>query len=147
MNIVLNKYATAILQFVLVLVVALQAALSGGLDLVEVWQLAALTVANIGTYFVPLLKSGWIGLGKTAVAVLGAAVTAIIPLVYGVWTAETFIIVVLAALNALASEAGVAIRLDSVREQLAAPETSNVVPVAVDQPAVTAVEPVNKMGR
>lgn len=141
MNIVLNKYATALLQFVLVLVLAVQASMSEGISTVEAWQLGAVAIANVGTYFVPLLSSGWIGAGKTGVAILGAIVAAIIPLVNNAWTAETITIVILAGLNALAAQAGVGIRVDSSKAQLAAPEVADVVPVTVDVDAVKAAVP------
>lgn len=135
-----NKYTAAMLQFILVLVTALQASLSGGLDTVEIWQLVALAVASVGTFFLPLVAGPWAGALKTGVAVLGAIVAAIIPLVNGVWSSEASIIVVLAALNALAAQIGVSVRLDEVKAQLAAPEVSNVIPLTVDPKAVAIVE-------
>lgn len=139
MNLALNKYATAILQFVLILVASVQAALTDGVSTVEVWQLAAIGVANVGTYFVPLLKTNWVGLGKTGVAVAGAIIAAIIPIALDAWTTESFLLVVLAGLNALAAQAGVGIRVDSTAAQIADPTVANVVPETVDAAATEVV--------
>lgn len=139
MNLALNKYATAILQFVLILVASVQAALTDGVSTVEVWQLAAIGVANVGTYFVPLLKTNWVGLGKTGVAVAGAIIAAIIPIALDAWTTESFLLVVLAGLNALAAQAGVGIRVDSASAAVASPDVPNIVVAAVDNDAALAV--------
>lgn len=135
-----NKYTTALLQFVLVLITAVQAALTGGLDTVEMWQLVALGVAAVGTYFLPLVQGPWAGALKVGVAVVGAAIAAVIPLVNGVWTGETFIIVLLAALNALAAQIGVSVRIDDVKAQLANPAVSDAVVYAADRPAAKVVQ-------
>lgn len=138
-----NKYTAALLQFVLVLVTSAQASLSGGLDTIEIWQLVALAVASVGTFFLPLVSGPWAGALKTGVAIAGAVVAAIIPLVNGVWNAESGIIVLLAALNALASQIGVSVRLDDVRAQLASPQINNVIPFSVDPKAAQIIERTN----
>lgn len=130
-----NKYTAALLQFVLILVTAFQAAISNGLTTTEAWQLVALGIAAVGTYFLPLVTGPWAGALKVGIAVLGAVVAAIIPLVLGQWTAETFIIVMLAGLNALAAQIGVSARMDSVTAMLVDPDKSSGAIFAVDPPA------------
>lgn len=136
----LNKYAVAALQLAILMIAALQAALAEGLSIIEVWQLVALFVTNLGVYLVPLLTGVWAAGLKVAVAVVGAAVTAIIPLVNGYWNAEAFIIVLLAAASAFAAQFGVALRLTSVASVLAAPEVSSASVQATDPKAVQVVE-------
>lgn len=136
---ILNKYIVALLQVLLLFVAAFQAALTGGIEPVEAWQLAGLLIGAIVTYYVPVLATKWAAALKVFGAILGAAIAAIVPLVGGVWGASAVTIVVLAIINALATQFGVDIRLDSAKQALASPEVSTAAAVAVDPQGTAAV--------
>jgi hypothetical protein len=116
---VAQKYATAILSLVVLIGTALSAALSGPITPVVVWQLVALVLGGVGAFLVPLAPVRWQGVGKTGVAVLGAIVAAVIPLLTSEWTGQTILIVILAGVNALATELGVVIRTDTTAKHVA----------------------------
>jgi hypothetical protein len=142
---VVNKYAVGLLQVAIILVTSLGAALSDNdLTAVEAFQVGALVIGAVVSVFVPLLQGPWAAGLKVGGAALGAVLAAIVPIVDTNnggpgWTASAIMIVVLAGLNALATQLGVDVRIDSVKAQLAAPEVSDRVPVAVDKPAVDVV--------
>lgn len=138
----LNKYMVGLLQVVLISVTALQAALADGVTATEAWQLAALIVGAVVSVFVPLLEKGWAGALKVGGAVLGALLAAIVPFATGGWSAEALVIVALAGLNALATQLGVSIRVDSAKEKVAAqPEytVSEPRPIDVVDPAAVVI--------
>ena len=142
---VMNKYAVGLLQVAIILVTSLGAALSDNdLTPVEAFQVGALVIGAVVSVFVPLLQGAWAAGLKVGGAALGAVLAAIVPIIDTAnggpgWTASAIMIVVLAGLNALATQLGVDVRIDSVKAQLAAPEVSDRVPVAVDKPAVDIV--------
>lgn len=135
---VLNKYMVGLLQVLIISVTALQAAIADGLTLTEVWQLAGLVIGAIVSVFVPLSKGAWAGVLKVGGAVLGALIAAIVPFVTDGWTASAAVIVVLAGLNALATQLGVNMRVDGVRAALGDVHVDNAVVQSVD-PGATAV--------
>lgn len=113
---ILNKYLVALLSIALVAVNGLQAALEGGLDLVEALQLIPVIVAAIISYLVPLVNGPWAGALKTGLTVLAAAAAAIIPFAtVGFIEPSQVMIVIYAALQALAVEVGVNVRKDDLR--------------------------------
>ncbi|MEG2887208.1 MAG: hypothetical protein RR853_08795, partial [Aurantimicrobium sp.] len=104
---ILNKYAVALLQVLLLFVAALQAALTDGeMSLTESFQLAGLLVGAIVTYFTKVLTTGWAARLKVGGALIGAVIAAIVPFLTSGWTAEAAAIVVLAGINALATQFG-----------------------------------------
>ena len=109
------KYATAILSLAVVILTALTAAASGPVTLTTILQLAVLALGGVITYIVPILDGRWKGGVKTGVAVVAALVSAVIPLVGGGFTWQAVFIVVLAGVQALATQLGVAIRVDAAR--------------------------------
>lgn len=135
---ILNKYLLALIQFVLTVATALQAAVAGGFDTTEKWQLALLVITTAGAIFTPLLKDGPAWLAKGLVSIVGAIIIAVIPFVTDGWTDESWIIVTVAALNALAAYVGVAVRIDSARRALADDNVDSSVIQAVDPAAVQA---------
>lgn len=142
MNTVIQKYAAALLPFLLFVVGAIQAVLPGGIALDEAWQLAALVAGAIATFFVPLVDGAWSGILKVGAALVAALATAIIPFVIpgGVWDGTALLVVVIAVLNALATQLGVSIRLDATKAAigtLGAPGVSG--PAIPDGPAVEIV--------
>lgn len=136
----LNKYTVAILQLVILMIAALQAALAEGLSVIEVWQLVGLFIANVGVYIVKVLPSGWAAALKVGVAVAGAIVTAVIPLVNGYWNAEAFIIVLLAAVSAFAAQFGVDVRVDTQKDAIVSPVQSTEAAQQVDPQGFAAAE-------
>lgn len=128
-----QKYLVATLQFILLGVTALQAALAGGITETEVWQLAAFLLGSLVAIVAPLATSGPAWILKGVGAVGGAVLTAVVPFVTQGWGPEAGIIVVLAGLNALATYVGVDVRVSGVQEALADP--------AVDDRAVRAADP------
>jgi hypothetical protein len=116
---ILNKYMVGLLQVVLISITALQAAMAGGVTATEAWQLAGLVVGAIVSVFVPLLQGPWAGGLKVGGAILGAIIAAVVPFAVGGWNADALVIVILAGLNALATQLGVSVRIDSVKEKLA----------------------------
>lgn len=130
MNTTTQKYATALLSLAVVLVTAVVA--MPDYTLVSILQFVVLGAGAVVTYVVPLLEGGWRGGLKTGIAVLAAVITAAIPLIGGVWNVQTIAVVVLAAVNALATQLGVNIRVDST---VPAPVTVNVANPAALPPA------------
>lgn len=110
---VIRKYAVALLSIAVLILGALQVALAGGLTEQEAWQLAALVAGAGVTYWVPLVEAKWAGIWKTGFAIIAAVATTLIPIGIGRFTAETWIIPIIAAVNVLATEVGVNIRQDS----------------------------------
>lgn len=138
---VLNKYLVALLQVLLLFVAALQAALTDGqFTLTEAFQLAGLFVGAVVTYYMKVLSTGWAARLKVGGAVLGAVIAAVIPFLTGGWTAESIAIVALAGINALATQFGVDMRVDSTAEVLADPGQSNAAILQVDPAAVAIVD-------
>ena len=109
----MSKFLVAFIQLAVLVIAALQAAMEDGLTAVEAWQIGAVLAGAVVTYFVPLLQGGWAAALKVAGAVIGAVIAAIIPLVAGEWTMSAILIVVLAGLNALATQIGVDVRVQA----------------------------------
>ena len=139
MNLVTQKYAAALLPFAVVILTAFQASADDGIDRVEALQLAAIVAANIVVFLVPLLPNGWHGAFKVGAAVIGALVTAWIPIVNNAWDGGTITVLVLAALNALAVQLGVSIRLSAVAGAIADTAVPNAAIEATDPGGAVAV--------
>lgn len=112
---VLNKYAVAILQILLVATTAFVAIPDDQLTVGTLVQLAILVVGAVAAYFLPLLKGSWKAGLKTISGIVIAVLTALIPFLAqgGVLTRTQIVVVIIAALTALANEVGVAIRQTS----------------------------------
>lgn len=132
---VVNKYLVGFIQLALIALTALQTAVAAGWNATAAWQFAGLVVGAVVTVFVPLLKGGWAGGLKVGGAVLGALIAALVPFVTAGWTPNAVIIVVLAAVNALATQLGVYVRVDSAKEALASAAVPDRVPLSVDPDA------------
>lgn len=137
---VINKYLAGLLTVAVLFLTAFQAALQGGIDAVEAWQLAGVAVGAIVTVFVPITPGKWAASLKVIGAVIGAVIAAIIPLALGEWSTEALTIVALAALNALVVQLGVNMRVDAARVALADPAKSDAAIGALDPKAVIAAE-------
>jgi len=140
-SIVLKQYSAGFLTLLITVVTSFQMLNADGLTETELWQLGSIGVSTLGVIFLPILKSGPAGGLKIGVAVLGAIFAALMPLtpLSGGWSADSIILVGLAALNALAGATGVAVRLDSVKEQIVNPAVSNAEVFVLDKTAYTSV--------
>lgn len=136
-----SKYLAGFLQLVTLLMTALLAALVDGLTIEEIWQLGGVGVGAIVTIWVPLLEGRWAAGLKVGGAVLGAVIAAVIPTLTETWSASTGIIVFLAGVNALATQLGVNVRVDTARKELARGVglRGDSVIEAVDKPATNVV--------
>ncbi len=141
---VLNKYLAGLLTVLVVLATAFQAALIDGFTPTEAWQLVGLFVGVFVTVFVPLLKTGWAGALKVGGAVLGAIIAAIVPFVTGAWDMSAVTVVILAGLNALATQLGVNVRVDSARAIVADPAQDTNALRAIDAKAYDASQNITK---
>lgn len=142
---ILSKYAVAAIQTATIIVAALVAALGDDiLTHVETWQVVVIAVGAIATIWVPLSGKGWAGILKLGTAVLGAAASAVIPIIDTAnggtgWRGSAILIVALAGLNAALTALGVQARLDSMKAALASPDVSDSTAVAVDRKAAEIV--------
>lgn len=110
----LNKYSAALLQIAIV-VIGAYSLLNPPITAAAAWGLVVLGAQAIVTYLVPLLSGAWAGGFKTGAALVIAVIGNLIPFLgQGFWLSGTQIsILVLTALNVLASELGVNLRQDA----------------------------------
>jgi hypothetical protein len=146
------KYASALLSLTVLLVTSITAALAGPITLTVLIQLGLLFLGGVVTYIVPLMSGPWAGVFKVGIGVVAAALAAIVPLLTGTsWTLQNTLIVVLAVVNALATQLGVAIRKDPIDAGTAVPGVPSVITnVFTAQPSdeqlTAAIDAVNKRG-
>lgn len=133
----MQKYFTPVLQFLILVGGALQAAVVDDVFTpTEAWQLLALTVGAVATFFAPLVSGPWPSVLKTGSAVVAGVVAALIPVLEGSgWSTSAIIVIALAALNALASEVGTFARIDAAAAIIANPNVDNRVALEVDPTA------------
>lgn len=141
MNLISQKYAAALLPFLVLVITSFQTALSGGIDVVESLQLGGILIGAAVTFIVPLVGGSWAGLLKVAGGVLGAVLAAAVPIALDAWSPESITVLVLAGLNALAVQLGVSIRLDGVQNAVASPDVANEQVYRVDPKAYAIVVP------
>lgn len=109
-----NKYAAAIIGIVFTVLTAFVALPESQRDPATLIGLVLVGLGAFGTYLLPLLKGGWAAALKVAAAVLAAVLSAVVPFVVtGTVTPTQWVIVALAAVNALAVQLGVDLRQDS----------------------------------
>lgn len=110
----LQKYATPILSFLLFLLGALRAADAAGFDRAAQIQLVVLFIGAVATFFVPLVRGPWAGAIKTGLAIIAALLVLAAPyIVQGYISNSQLILFGLAAVNAVATQLGIVIRLDA----------------------------------
>jgi hypothetical protein len=133
-----HKYLVAALQAGFVVLTALLAVLQKGtVTGVDVWQLIGVGVGAVLAVWLPLVGTKQAALLKIVGVLVGALITAgAIFFAPGGWNATNIIIVILAVLNALFTQIGVAVRVDGVAKALADPNTDNDVVRGLD-PAAT----------
>lgn len=111
---ILQKYAAALLQVAIIAIGAFSVIPEAELSWVSLAQIAVLVAGAGITYIVPLVDGKWQGALKTGLSAGAALVTAAIPfMVNGSITPTQAAVVALAALNAIASEIGVAMRTEN----------------------------------
>lgn len=114
MNTTVQKYAPALLSFVVLVVGGLQAAVAAGpLTWVVLVQLAILTATTASTYLAPLAGERWRGAIKTGLEILGVVLVLVLPYVaLGRITPAEVLLVIVAIIKAAAAQLGVIIRTD-----------------------------------
>lgn len=137
-----NKFLTPIITIALLVVGFFQTSISDGeFTYLEKWQVAALFVGAVVTYFTPIVKGPWPGVLKVAGAVIGAALAAIITAVQtgSVFDTNLLTIIFLAGLNAFAAQTGTDARLVEAKAELANPAVPISQTMAADPGAARAV--------
>jgi hypothetical protein len=139
-----SKYTAATMGLIITVVFALQVAITDGITAVEGWNLGALAVGAIITYYAPL-----VGSKNTTVAAImkiaGAVVAAVVIVIVDAlnagldWNAQTIVAVAFAGLNALAAQIGVSARVSEVKTALENPAVPNKEVVAADAKGVVQV--------
>lgn len=112
----LQRYAPAILSFLVLVIGGLQAAVATGpVTWVVVAQLAVLIVTTATTYLVPLAPTRWRGVAKTGLELLGVVLVLVIPYIAaGRISSAEILLVVVAVIKAVGTELGVQLRTDPV---------------------------------
>lgn len=100
-----------------------------------IWQFVALVVSSATAIFLKLLTGKWAAGLKVGSAVILAAIGALLPLLNGEWGPVQWILVAVAALNALAVQLGVDIRVDSAKQIIVDPNKSTAVVKEIDPAA------------
>jgi hypothetical protein len=111
---VFQKYAAALLPFFILVIGASQTVLKEPVDWNAIITFAILVLGAIVTFIVRLLPSRWQGALKTGVAILTTILSALLPFILpgGFDPSVNVPIIIVAVLNALATELGVQIRRD-----------------------------------
>lgn len=106
-----QQWATAILTFVVTVVTALAAAVVGHITATVIVGLVVVILQSVISTFVPLVAGFWAGALKVGIPVILAVLYALVPLLTGTaWTIGNTLILILAGVNALAAQLGIAIR-------------------------------------
>lgn len=136
MQSLLAKFAPALLPLAVLLLGGLQTAFADNdISSTEVWQLIALSAGALVTFIVPLLKGPWAAGLKTGANVLAAVAALIIPILPQFeWSATSVLFIVIGAIQALAAQIGVDIRLDQAKTVIDSRETAGV-------PTITSLDP------
>lgn len=113
MNTVFQKYAAALLPFFILVIGASQTVLGKGFDLQVIVPFAIIVLGAIATFIVKLIPGKWQGGLKTGVAIAATILSAVVPFLLpsGFSFSANAPIVIVAILNALATELGVQIRI------------------------------------
>lgn len=131
----LAKFAPALLPLAVALFGPLQLFLADNVfTSEEIWTFVGLASAALLTWVLPLVKTGWAGIFKVGINLLGALSALVIPLLGGEWTAAVWIGVIIGLIQALAAQIGVDIRLDAQKEVI--DSRSN-----PDVPTITSLDP------
>lgn len=106
-----QQWAAALLTFVVTVVTALTAAVAGPLTATVIVGIVVVILQSGTGTLVPLVKGPWSAALKVGIPVILAVLYALVPLLTGTaWTIGNTLILILAGVNALAIQLGVAIR-------------------------------------
>ncbi len=145
-NTIFGKYAAALLPFFVLVVGASQTVLHAGFNLQVDIPFALIVLGAIVSFIVKLLPRGWQGGLKTGIALTTTVLSAVLPFVLpGTFRlSESLPVVIVAILNALATELGVYIRVNPLIDAGTAGTTpsvitnvTNVAPAAVGSGTIT----------
>lgn len=129
MSTIFQKYAAALLPFFILVIGASQTVLKEGpVDWVAILTFAILVLGAVVTFIVKLLPSAtWQGALKTGIAILTTILSALLPFVLpgGFDPSVNVPIIIVAVLNALATEFGVQIRTTQVTSTGVAPDPAS----------------------
>lgn len=117
MSTIFQKYAAALLPFFILVIGASQTVFAGdSTDWNAIITFAILVLGAVLTYIVPLTESKWQGALKTGIAILTVILSALLPFILpgGFDPTVNVPIIIVAVLNALATEFGVQIRTTPV---------------------------------
>jgi hypothetical protein len=114
MNTIFSKYAAALLPFFVLVIGASQTVLHAGFNLQVDIPFAVVTLGAVLSFLVPLVNKAWQGGLKTGIAIATTLLSALLPFVLPgtVHLSASLPIVIVAVLNALATELGVYIRVN-----------------------------------
>ncbi|MFJ3383989.1 MULTISPECIES: hypothetical protein [unclassified Curtobacterium] len=113
-NTLVQKYAPTLLSAALTVFGGLQVLISSGHGLVPILQFLTLLATTVTTYAVPLVDKRWQGAWKTGLEIFGVLIAAVLPFAIDhtlTWTNALMIVV--AAVKALATHFGIALRTDT----------------------------------
>lgn len=113
-NTLVQKYAPTLLSAALTVFGGLQVLISSGHGLVPILQFLTLLATTVTTYAVPLVDKRWQGAWKTGLEIVGVLIAAVLPFAIEhtlTWTNALMIVV--AAVKALATHFGIALRTDT----------------------------------
>lgn len=115
MSTIFQKYAAALLPFFILVVGASQTVLKDPVEWNAIVTFAILVLGAIISFIVPLAPTRWQGGVKTSVAIITTVLSAVLPFILpgGFDPSVNVPIIIVAVLNALATEFGVQIRRDT----------------------------------
>jgi hypothetical protein len=110
-----SKYAAALLPFAIIVIGGLQTVLDNPGNWSVIVAFALLVAGNVGAYGLRLLPGRWQGVLKTGVQIVTVGLTALVPFILpgGFDPQANVTLIVVAVLNAFATELGVRIRTGS----------------------------------
>lgn len=123
MNNILAKFALPILSFLVLVIGGSQTVFAHGFDWTTLVPYLILVAGAIGSFIAPLLPDAkWQGGFKVGIAILTTLLTAVIPFLLpgGFDPKNSWQVIVLGILNALATWLGQYIRTDSIKSELRA---------------------------
>jgi len=139
MNSTLQRYAAVLLPFFVLTVGATDTVLKHPGDLTVTVPFAILVLGAIGTYVAKLLDAKWQGGLKTGIAIATTILSAVLPFILpgGFDPAVSVPVIIVAVLNALATQLGVAIRVDPVLATANAAGVHNISSLPAPHPALS----------
>jgi len=128
-NTLFSKYAAALLPFFVLVVGASQTVLHAGFNLQVDIPFAIIVLGAILSFIVPLINKAWQGGLKTGIALATTVLSAVLPFVLPgtVHLSASLPVVIVAVLNALATELGVYIRVNPLIDAGTAGATHSVI--------------------